>query len=96
MKIVVTGSCGLVGSNFCEYVLANHKECEIFGIDDLSGGYIDNLEESDKLKFYKLDLTDACDQKTIESEIFEKHRIEYIYHFSAYAAEGVEFVYQTI
>lgn len=80
MKILVTGCAGLLGSNFCDW-LPDHVE--IIGVDDLSGGYIENIPE--KVKFIKADLVNPDDQKKIE-EIFP---VDYIFHFAAYAAEGL-------
>jgi UDP-glucose 4-epimerase len=92
MNVIITGVAGLVGSNFAEYLLAKRVELSlgtIYGIDDLSGGYIENLQLDDpNFSFIKADLTDSENQKLIE-EIFEKNKIDYIFHFSAYAAEGL-------
>jgi len=92
MNIVITGVAGLVGANFCEYVLNNKDTLNInkvFGVDDLSGGYIENLPlDNIHFHFIKADLTNNDDQKLIEN-IFEKNKISYIFHYSAYAAEGL-------
>lgn len=92
MNVIITGAAGLVGSNFCEYLLNNKDTLNIskvFGIDDLSGGYLENLpKDDDCFEFLKKDLTDKNDQKDIEN-IFKQCKIHYIFHFSAYAAEGL-------
>lgn len=90
MKIIITGSAGLVGSNFIEYILSKEHNVEkIYAIDNLSGGYKENLPlNNKKLKFMKLDLTNKCHQKKIE-KVFKKNKIDYIFHFAAYAAEGL-------
>jgi len=80
MRVLVTGCAGLIGSNFCNWI---DKNIEIFGIDDLSGGYIENIPSH--VKFIKADLTNKDDQKKIES-IFP---VDYVFHFAAYAAEGL-------
>ena len=81
--ILVTGIAGLLGSRFSKW-LHDNTTYDIVGIDDLSGGYEENIDR--RSKFYKIDL--SIDQQKIY-EIFEKHDIEIIYHFAAYAAEGL-------
>lgn len=81
MKVLITGVAGLIGSNFAEHLLK--KNVEIVGIDNLSGGYQSNVNE--KIIFYKNDLLEF---DAIEN-IFKTHSFDYIYHFAAYAAEGL-------
>ena len=81
-SILITGVCGLVGSNFADWVVSNHPEYKVIGIDNLFGGYIENLNPS--VEFHKLDLATA-DLKPI----FSSNEIEYVFHFAAYAAEGL-------
>lgn len=81
--ILVTGIAGLLGSRFSKWILDN-TDYQVIGIDDLSGGYIENIDT--RAKFYKLNLSE--DYKAI-GEIFEQNKIEIIYHFAAYAAEGL-------
>ena len=81
MNILITGVAGLLGSRLTDWILEN-TEHQVIGIDNLSGGYIENI--NDKCQFYKLDLvTDNL------SPIFEKHKPDIVYHFAAYAAEGL-------
>lgn len=91
MNIVITGVAGLVGANFCEYILNNKHSLgvdNVFGVDDLSGGYIENLPlDNIHFQFIKADLTNKDDQKLIEN-VFQQNKITYIFHYSAYAAEG--------
>ncbi len=82
MKILITGVAGLLGSRMAGWILKNHPEYEIAGIDDLSGGYIENIPEG--VKFFKIDLKDPE-----LSKIFESEKPDYVYHFAAYAAEGL-------
>jgi len=82
MNILITGVAGLLGSRFADWIIENHPECTVIGIDNLFGGYIENV--NDKVIFYKRDL-----QYDNISDIFENHKIDYVYHFAAYAAEGL-------
>lgn len=89
MKVVVTGCAGLIGANFCEYLLKK-ENIIVYGIDDLSGGYIENLPlVNENFIFINADLTNQDDQKRIREQIFEQNKIEYIWHFASFAAEGL-------
>lgn len=81
MKVLITGVAGLLGANFSRYLLS--KGHEVIGIDDLSGGYADSVDS--RVKFYEVDLTDLA--KT--TEVFSKEKPDYVFHFAAYAAEGL-------
>lgn len=81
-SILITGVAGLLGSNMADWIIENQSEYEVVGIDNLFGGYIENV--NDKVIFYKREL--SFDDI---SDIFEKHEFEYVFHFAAYAAEGL-------
>lgn len=81
-SILITGNAGLLGSRMADWILENHPEYEVVGIDDLSGGYVEYISE--KVVFYQLDLS-----KDNIKGIFDKHEFEYVYHFACYAAEGL-------
>ncbi len=80
-NILVTGGAGFVGSHIAgELVKKNHK---VVVIDDLSGGFKDNIPE--KAIFIK---TSILNYKKLE-HIFKKYSIEYVFHLAAYAAENL-------
>ena len=81
-SILVTGVAGLIGSRMAEWLIKEHSEYEILGIDNLSGGYKENIPEG--CHFYQVDL--ASDDL---NPVFENRTVEYVYHFAAYAAEGL-------
>ena len=82
MKILITGVAGLLGSRLADYIIENHPEAHIVGIDDLSGGYGENI--NDKVEFWRMNLvTDSI------GACFQLHKFDYVYHFAAYAAEGL-------
>jgi UDP-glucose 4-epimerase len=81
-KVLITGIAGLLGSHFSRYLLDNGYD--VIGIDDLSGGYEDFLDPR-ITEFYAMDLGDA----EALQEIFQKTKPDYVYHFAAYAAEGL-------
>jgi len=84
-KVLITGVAGLIGSHFSKYLL--DKGYDVIGIDNLSGGYIDFVDKRfiKNNRFYEIDLLD----KGGLAKIFDKHKPDYVYHFAAYAAEGL-------
>lgn len=80
-SILITGVGGLIGSRLADWILSNRPDFSVIGIDDLSGGYIENIDP--RVQFYKMDIKDDLTQ------IFSKHRPQYVFHFAAYAAEGL-------
>ena len=82
MNILITGVAGLLGSRLADWIINNIPNVNVIGIDDLSGGYAENVHF--KVKFYK------CDVNSEEvKNIFDFHNIDIVYHFAAYAAEGL-------
>lgn len=92
MNVLVTGAAGLLGINFTNYMLSHRSELGInlvIGIDNLSGGYEDNLPTNVNYVFVRGDLTEVACQKVIEQDVFVRTPITIIFHFAAYAAEGL-------
>jgi len=82
MKVLITGVAGLLGSRLADWIIENIKDIQVIGIDDLSGGYIENVNKN--VKFYQID----CKSDELKI-IFQKHKPDYVYHLAAYAAEGL-------
>ena len=82
MKILITGAAGLLGSRLSDYIIENCPEVHIVGIDDMSGGYKENVNPN--VELWEMNLVNG----NIE-ECFERHQFDYVYHFAAYAAEGL-------
>ena len=82
MNILITGVAGLLGSRLADWIIEQNPEYGVVGIDNLSGGYIENINP--KVKFYKLDLV-----RDSISSVFNEHKFDYVFHFAAYAAEGL-------
>jgi UDP-glucose 4-epimerase len=82
MKVLITGVAGLLGSRLADWLVETHPEIEVVGIDDLSGGYRENINE--KVEFWQMNLV----THPIEN-CFEVHKFDYVFHFAAYAAEGL-------
>ena len=83
MNILITGVAGLLGSRLAKWIIENKPEYTVIGIDDLSGGYIENVDRN--VKFLNINLINKNDL----IPIFEKYKPEYVFHFAAYAAEGL-------
>ena len=82
MKILITGVAGLLGARLADW-LAENTNHDIIGVDDLSGGYIDNVHR--KVAFHQFDL---ADNSKLE-KLFAATNPDIVYHFAAYAAEGL-------
>tara|TARA_R110002020_G_scaffold79050_1_gene198357 strand:+ start:1574 stop:2557 length:984 start_codon:yes stop_codon:yes gene_type:complete len=81
MKVCITGVAGLLGSRLADYLIDKNSNIEVYGIDNLSGGYIENVNS--KVKFFERDIaTDNLE------DIFDNN-FDYVFHFAAYAAEGL-------
>jgi len=81
-KVLITGVAGLLGSRLADWILKN-TDYKVIGVDDLSGGYTENIPKG--VKFYKFDL------KELDriNKLFKQHTPDIVYHFAAYAAEGL-------
>ena len=44
-SVLITGVCGLLGSQLSDWIIENKKEYEVVGIDSLFGGYIENISK---------------------------------------------------
>jgi len=65
-KMLVTGGCGFIGSNFVRYMLAGDKEFEIVNLDKLTyAGNLENLEDIADDPRYEFVKGDICDEKLV-------------------------------
>jgi UDP-glucose 4-epimerase len=80
-KALVTGIAGFIGSHVAE-------ECsklgfEVVGVDDLSGGILENVPTDTRFVQASVAQTDLIDQ------LFRAEQFDYVYHIAAYAAESL-------
>lgn len=87
MKILITGIAGFIGSRFADWVLDNHPEVEVIGVDNFSGGTLDNLDPR-LTQVWNIDLSK---ESALMSglQILDVGQIDYVFHFAAFAAEGL-------
>src|SRR3989344_943413 len=82
MKVLITGVAGLLGSRLADWIIEN-TDYMVIGVDNLSGGYRENVHP--KVFFHDFDINDATRLNTL----FAEYKPEYVFHFAAYAAEGL-------
>ena len=78
MRILVTGGCGFIGSNFIRYILQHYKPTSVTNVDALTyAGNLANLEgvveeHGERYEFFKADIAnaDAMDALTLEHQFF--------------------------
>lgn len=83
-RILITGVAGLLGSRLADWIIENKPEVEVWGFDDLSGGYLENVNP--KVNFLNINLVTDGDYI---SDVFDDQKFDYVFHFAAYAAEGL-------
>ncbi len=81
MKILVTGGCGFIGSNFIYHILKKYPNYEIINIDNLTyAGNLANLEKLREERRYKFVKGNICDAKLVNELVKE---VDLIVHFAA-------------
>lgn len=80
-RSLVTGCAGFIGSHVADCLVALGHD--VVGLDDLSGGQRANVPLA--VQFVQGSITD----RDCVHRLFEEHRFDYVFHFAAYAAEGL-------
>jgi len=82
--VLITGVAGLLGSRLADWIIENQPDYQVIGIDDLSGGYKENVNP--KVKFIELNLVTESHRFDV---LMKEYKPDYVFHFAAYAAEGL-------
>jgi len=82
-RILVTGGCGFIGSNFLHRLLARVGDCRVVNLDALTyAGNPENLAEWAGDARYRFVCGDICDAQLVES-LFAEESIDAVVHFAA-------------
>ena len=74
MRLLVTGGCGFIGSNFIRYVLEHYKPASVSNVDVLTyAGNLANLdgvaqEHGERYEFFQADIANAAQMDALMSE----------------------------
>lgn len=81
MKLLVTGGCGFIGSNFIHIMLKEHDDIEIINLDKLTYcGNAENLSDIKDDSRYSFVKGDICDSSLVQ-DIMEK--VDSVVNFAA-------------
>jgi len=81
MKLLITGGCGFIGSNFIHYIIKKHPDYSITNLDKLTyAGNPDNLKSLESNQNYTFIKGDICD-KILANNLVAK--VNAIVHFAA-------------
>lgn len=81
MHSLVTGGAGFIGSHVAQHRLALGHDVTV--LDDLGGGFADQVPVGAYL------VQGSVTDHTLMRRLFDEHHFTYVYHLTAYAAEGL-------
>ncbi|HZZ81593.1 MAG TPA: NAD-dependent epimerase/dehydratase family protein [Gemmataceae bacterium] len=79
-KVLVTGGAGFLGSHVTDALIMDY---EVVVLDDLSGGFVDNVHPN--ATFIQGTILDH----ELIDRLFREHKFRQVFHLAAYAAEGL-------
>ena len=83
MKVLVTGGCGFIGSNFVRYLLRVHPDWKVVNLDKLTyAGNLKNLEDIADDPRYKFIKGDIADRKLVD-RVFAEEKPSAVVNFAA-------------
>jgi UDP-glucose 4-epimerase len=86
-SVLITGGAGFIGAHLTRALLADERyaSLHLVVLDDLSGGFQENVPASQRLTFRRGSVTDHH----LVDRLFDEFEIRYVFHLAAYAAEGL-------
>src|SRR5690606_28028743 len=86
-SVLLTGGAGFLGTHLARSWLAHpaFSDASLVILDDLSGGFAENVPEDPRVTFVQGSVTDAV----LIDSLFTRHQFRFVYHLAAYAAEGL-------
>lgn len=82
-RILVTGGCGFIGSNFIRHILQKNYSWHIINLDALTyAGNPQNLADFNENEQYQFIHGDIRDSKLL-SNLFDEHKFNGVFHFAA-------------
>ena len=91
VTVVITGVAGLLGSRLATWILDNIPNSYVIGVDDFSGGLRENVDprilaiDATRGEFHRGEIASIG----LENLIPENSKVDYVFHFAAYASEGL-------
>ena len=82
-RLLVTGGCGFIGSNFIRYLLESHGNLSVVNLDKLTySGNAENLADLAGDTRYQFRRGDIVDREFVES-VFDETRPDGVINFAA-------------
>ena len=82
-RMLVTGGCGFIGSNFVRVALEREPACRLVNLDCLTyAGNLHNLRDLEADARYRFVRGDICDGDLLDA-LFAEERIDTVVHFAA-------------
>ena len=80
-RILTTGGCGFIGSNFIRYWLKKYPKDKVVNLDKLTyAGHLSSTKDFEKNKHYKFIKGDICDAKAVDKAM---KGADIVVHFAA-------------
>lgn len=81
MKVLITGGCGFIGSNFIHHLHANYSDAVVYNIDILNyaGNPANLVDIKDRHFFIEGDIAD----RPLINSLFKQHAFDVVFNFAA-------------
>jgi len=82
LRLLVTGGCGFIGSNFCRYVLETRRDWSVCNLDALTyAGNLENLRDVENDPRYRFVRADAADRAAVDRVVSQG--VDVVVNFAA-------------